>query len=538
MIEKLSAGAKGEKELINSPALKKKLRKANENAEKKRNKKKIFLCTLLFGDFKSDSSQYGEAEEIGTRWIYVIERLRKRCTKLAIDYPAFEELLSEWQEQSQNPQTNDTLTQIVMSVGKVPIAFRCFAINSHCKRLRSGSGLINENAELARKLAQDSKRTLETFDWGDSEKNFSMIPSMHFWYEISLQKLLTEARFGDIDEIYEEAEKLEGVVKNDKSLREYSHRPDQLILFWIYLTKMRCAAVCSNEKLWIQAREDVASLIENSPLKGHLEYQRQRSTHKRGDALVERTSIYKRIKHINELLHHLKEVEIYHDKDFKYKRSRNQKSKNDREATIDATSRYTRLTNSFNDFNQLSHHYPKYQIPKSVKHNYSTTVENRRKKANRLIAESYAAIQSICLANNFHTVHLLDLYHRTLIYRLWWESLDYSGEELFDRKKLFFILRKISVEIEDRSEKLASGILKNLDKTIEKIRQGQANWLSQLQDIIEDWRAEPAPENAHSTVLGVIYCFNTDEPEQPMDPHQFLDPMMPAIGPAIPDGSE
>ena len=120
-----------------------------------------------------------------------------------------------------------------------------------------------------------------------------------------------------------------------------------------------------------------------------------------------------------------------------------------------------------------------------MKHNYSTTDSNRRKKADRLIAESYASIQSICLANNFRTVHLLDIYHRILIYRLWWESLDYSGEELFDRSKLIFILEKIRVEVSLRAAEAGKEIEENIGKTIRKIRSEKTTGISNLEAIIE-----------------------------------------------------
>ena len=109
-------------------------------------------------------------------------------------------------------------------------------------------------------------RTLKTQE-GDFGSNFSIIPSDQYQYDIRLQMLLTEARFGDIDKINEIAGKLERDVKNDRDLQKHSHRPDQLVLFWVYLTKMRCAAVCSNEELWVQARDNVARTIDNSPMR-------------------------------------------------------------------------------------------------------------------------------------------------------------------------------------------------------------------------------------------------------------------------------
>ena len=159
-------------------------------------------------------------------------------------------------------------------------------------------------------------RTLKTQE-GDFGSNFSIIPSDQYQYDIRLQMLLTEARFGDIDKINEIAGKLERDVKNDRDLQKHSHRPDQLVLFWVYLTKMRCAAVCSNEELWVQARDNVARTIDNSPMRGHLEYQRRRTN--TGCCFGRKVNDIQKEQSHQRITYHLSQVEIEHGEDFKSK---------------------------------------------------------------------------------------------------------------------------------------------------------------------------------------------------------------------------
>ena len=539
VMRNISKGEVGRDKILADPALLNSIDEA-EPDHKKRNKNRRFLEKIL-------------TFEDGMMWLFVIERFRSEFKEIAEKkkWQGLNAVLEEWAEQGKKPQTNDSLTQVLLSFSNqditIPIEFQCFSVIAHCKRIRGGSGVINENAEIARKLAKDAENTLNAIRDGQhaitNDKNFSLTPSFCYDLAIGLQGVLCDSRFGSIDDVQSKVEKLNGDIKKEHELRNFHHRPDLHLLWWTNLVTLRCAAVCSDLETWKKTRITLQGLEGEDATSGLLRYNKSRSTNYRNEELI----TYRRITAVNELLAAWRNFHDNFEENESVRKKRASRKPKQRDLITEVNQRYGVFNDKLAEFKLFTHHFEERNLPSHVRHTYSVRDKDRCNKTSRIIGETSTAVQSICLSDIFYTVHILDILHRLLIYRLWWESRGYGGDdgesELFSVRNVLDILKKIKLEIRIRAEEHGKLILKEVDlsiRTIESIHQEDpADYNTRLQKIVDHWQkldvANLKRTHIKDSIMGLIFTTNEKvidgERERPSSPHEYIDPMMPMVGP-------
>ncbi len=538
VMRNISKGKDGRDIILANPILMKTIEDA-EPKEKQRNKRKRFLENIL-------------QNKDGMIWLFVIERFRQKMKSVAEEknFNGLNAVLDEWDEQGKRPQTNDSLTQVLLSFAhedvEIPIEFQCFSVIAHCRRIRGGSGVINENAEIARKLSKDAKNSLDASKTGRRlaqnqnapSKNFSITPSSFFELAIDLQQLLCESRFGQINDVLEKAQLLKEDIEAEPGFSKFDHRPDLNLLWWTNLVKLRCAAVCSDLVSWEKIRKEMDELEDDDGISGLLEYNKGRSTNFRNDEL----NTYRRIVAVNELLGEWRNFHENIEENEFVRKSRNSKSPKQRNLLDNVHLRYRAFNRKLEEFKLFTHHFEERNLPSHVKHTYSVRNKDRRNKSSRIIAETSTAAQSISLSDIFYTVHVLDILHRLLIYRLWWESKGYDGKsDLFSNKHVLDIVSKIRLEIDIRTD--SNNILDEVDFSIAQLEsleeKDSKDFNATLQLIVERWegidddfRKSPFIKNS---IMGIKFTTNEKgregEKGRPSNPHEYIDPMMPMVGP-------
>ena len=537
VMRNISKGEVGMKKILAHPALLTSIKKA-EPEPTQRNKSRLFLEKIL-------------TDEDGMMWLFVIERFRIEMKKIAEKKKSqgLIAVLEEWQQQGKKPQTNDSLTQVLLSFEDkiIPIEFQCFSIIAHCKRIRGGSGVINENAEIARKLAIDAENTLVASMDGQHSiaynQNFAITPSFSFDLSIGLQRLLCESRFGSIDDVLGQVKSLNEKIREKHELRKFEHRPDLNLLWWANLVKLRCAAVCSDIDAWESTRSEMQGLEDHDGISGLLEFNKRRSTNRRDETL----NTYRRITAVNELLAAWRNFHDNYKENELVRKKRASRKPKQRELITKVNQRYAVFNDKLAEFKLFTHHFEERNLPSHVRHTYSVRDRDRRKKTSRIIGETSTAVQSICLSDIFYTVHILAILHRMLIYRLWWESRGYVGDDgeskLFSKKNVLDIVKKIRLEISIRAEKSGKQILKQVDLSANKLESIQeedpSDYKTRLQEIVDEWKklddANCKRTNIKDSIMGLIFTTNEEvsdgERGRPSSPHEYIDPMMPMVGP-------
>jgi hypothetical protein len=73
--------------------------------------------------------------------------------------------------------------------------------------------------------------------------------------------------------------------------------------------------------------------------------------------------------------------------------------------------------------------------PKFVKHSYSTSGEQKKLRCNKILAEISHARMMLVLSDTHLYCYLLEILHRLLVYRMWWESINHSTQKEDVQKK-------------------------------------------------------------------------------------------------------
>ncbi len=63
--------------------------------------------------------------------------------------------------------------------------------------------------------------------------------------------------------------------------------------------------------------------------------------------------------------------------------------------------------------------------PKFVKHSYSTSEKQKRDRSKKILAEISHARMMLALSDTHLYCYLLEILHRLLVYRMWWESINH-----------------------------------------------------------------------------------------------------------------
>ena len=345
---------------------------------------------------------------------------------------ALKSLLEEWKEQERDPTTHDTLFFVLskrMHEGEIPLYLR-HALLCQCKRVRSHEGPTNRRA-ARRILRQAEKQRLDELRIPEGFVDYSMTPwkfkagPPHAGLE--LQSLFCEARFSNWKKVVKDTYALLDKIEDTEGLADpdaYPHRPDILLKWWCYDVLHRAACWCSHQTNFLFAKEKLKALEEDSPsnLREYFEDQRKPADHQ--DEWDVFTDFFGAWKAFEE----------------NWEAALAYRVGGGRKPDIEGKSAkwYTEFTKALQGLNELFHYGSAKGRPKFVPHSYSTSGAEAKRRTENILAEISQASHMVVMSDTFRTAYLLEILHRLLIYRLWWESINYRPEDLESERPLFF----------------------------------------------------------------------------------------------------
>jgi hypothetical protein len=459
-------------------------------------------------------------------------------------------ILEEWREQAVVADSYDTFRAVLSHSNSKPIHI-CNALILQARRIRSRVGDKPKNAKAARSLVAEARKIWERNYEGDDprpfpEKNFCLVPNRYYENVLDCQKIFCNARFADMRSVWTEADnKIDELDKSsEEGDWEGEHKPNLILKWWMHQVKLRASAVCIDLEHWKQAKDGMENIERD--LEGSVHYYLQdikgRSQKISPLVLNKYVASFSELKNMRVLLSDWSKFRQVEDKVLKFRRRGGAQQEGD----WALKSVQEKFTASLKDFN-------KYLLmgAKSgfVSHAYARDKIQSRKRAEKILVEISEGRHYVTLSNTNHSCFQLEILHRLLIYRLWWESVE-KGFDLFSNKEegrggvvLSLetpkeILKDIKYDLGEmhiRKEKNARW-RKDFRKSIEIFGDGGENLATKLRERIEEFehsfKKMQWPEG-QDCIMGLPYIPNQDnvpDEEKIIGPYDVMDPTMRFVG--------
>ena len=348
---------------------------------------------------------------------------------------ALDLLLQEWTAQAQEELHHDTLYYVLCMRGESR-AKRRAALLMQCRRVRSLSWSNNRLSRISLSILESAEPPAEESD-GENTEFLSFVPANQWKLAWKLQKLFCVSRFSDMGFVLDLAEELEAELEN-AGLEIYSHRPDLNLKWWIYQVKQRVASVCMERDEFEKTSEMLRRIEEEaqegaSSLASHLKEVRSRSDPGATSAESQSPASRARIEVVKEFLDSWLDF-LSNEKGALDIRNnprglRNRQLEEQEVAVRMSIGKFSDNLQRFNQHIHVIHEHSPTNRPTFLKHALSVNSDQQRIRSGKLLGEISHARNSVSLFNSNLSCVMLEILHRLLIYRLWWESCNYRGEK-------------------------------------------------------------------------------------------------------------
>tara|TARA_B100000686_G_scaffold26919_1_gene26343 strand:+ start:3373 stop:5037 length:1665 start_codon:yes stop_codon:yes gene_type:complete len=485
-----------------------------------------------------------ERKDDGFLIIECMAHLRKNFGELGSKDRVLSMILDEWKKQTDVPDSYDTFGGVLRSLNLAPI-YTCNALIMQARRIRGTSGVRPKNAEAARKLVKEAediwetnyeKRGLEL-----NEKNFCLVPNRLYKNVIETQKVFSDARFADMQRLWNNANDMITKI-DDEASWEGDHGPDQILKWWMFQVMLRASAVCMEPEYWKAARDGMESMeaLFEGPVLSYLHDIKGRSQGFSTASLANQYVANNDLSIMRDLLNNWNKFRQVEDEVLSFRRRGGSSYPGDKKLK-EVQGNFTHSLKDFNKYLMMG--------AKSgfVSHAYARDEVQSKSRARKILMEISEGRHYVRRSNTNHSCFQLEILHRLLIYRIWWESKG-KGFDLFSSEEgatadvdlSLEVPAKILEDIEfDLKEKhieksKSERWRKEIRKSIEVFRDGSENLADKLRTRIEGFdrssRKMQWPEGQF-LIMGLPYIPDGENgPESRKSPYDVMDPTMRHVG--------
>ena len=409
-------------------------------------------------------------------------------------------ILEEWSVQTDVADSYDTFRSVLLSHKKSEPIHICNALILQARRIRGKSGIKPKNAEVARNLVKEAagiwKRNYDDRGLELPEENFCLVPNRLYNNVIQVQMIFCNARFADMKSVWNDANRM--IIELDEEGDwEGDHRPDQILKWWMFQGMLRASAVCMELEYWKKARdgmESIEALFEGPALSYFHDIKGRSQKFKPSvkEEIIEKNVPNNDLMKMRDLLYDWKEFRQVEFDVLSFRRRGGAKQEGD----TDLKQVQMKFTDSLKDFN-------KYLLMGArsgfVSHTYARDEVQSKVRARKILGEISEGRHYVSLSGTNHSCFQLEILHRLLIYRIWWESKG-KGFVLFASEEDATADVDLSLEV---PAKILEDIEFDLKKIhIEKLK--SARWRKEIRQSIEVFRggSENLADNLWRRILG------------------------------------
>ena len=451
-------------------------------------------------------------------------------------------ILEEWEGQAKVPDSYDTFRSVLISQEKAGPIHICNALIMQARRLRGKAGVKPKNAQAAKNLVKEAneiwKREYEKEGVKPDENNFCLVPNRLYKYVIETQEIFCDARFSDMRKVWEAANKMVARLEEDDDW-EGQHKPNLILKWWMYQVNLRASAVCIEPVKWKQAKDgmkEVEEELEGSKQDYYIRDIKDRSQ-KLDQTNLEKNTPYNDLAKMRGLLSDWGAFRHVDEDVLKFRRRGGKKQERDR--------KLVRAQNDFTDSLKDFNHYLFMGMHKSsfVSHSYARDEKQSRERLRKILVEISEGRRYVNRSDTNHSCFQLEILHRLLIYRIWWEVIGkdsgwFFGDDADMTRLSWNVPGKILLDIELDLEKIHISKNKNarwrkeIIKSREVFRDRDENLAKELEDRIREFEVHAYGRmqwpKGQDCILGLPYIpLSTDGK---ISPYDRMDPTMRHVG--------
>ena len=461
-------------------------------------------------------------------------------------------ILNEWKGQTEFENSYDTLRSELEFRNVDPI-YICNALILQARRLRGLTGIKPKNAKAARKLVVEAGEIWNR-NYGPNlgegrlefpEEDFCLVPNRLYKTVIDVQQIFCDARFGDMSKVEKNARGMIAELSDEDVDWGGDHRPNLILKWWMFQVMLRSSAVCMDLDIWKEGRKGMEDIEGDkklpAPVHSYLSDIKGRSQ-LFSLSISDQNVPYNDLKKMRVLLSAWNKFRQIDLDVLKFRRRGGDKKDGDK-----------KLRDTQGDFTDSLKDFNKYLLmgAKSgfVSHSYTRDEKQSKRRARKILVEISEGRRYVTLSETNHSCFQLEILHRLLIYRIWWESVGKPfelflsedpayGPELDAHGPVNLSLNipiKILQDIEFELNKIhihrtaSARWRKEIRKSIKVFSDGGENLTDELRKRIAgfdlSFRREKWPEG-QADILGLPYNDN----EGGLSPYEVMDPTMRHVG--------
>jgi len=447
-------------------------------------------------------------------------------------------ILKEWDDQTEVPDSYDTFRSVLINHEKAKPIHICNALILQARRLRGKAGVKPKNAQAAKKLVMEAKEIWERkYIDGDEkldDENFCLVPNRLYEYVIEIQEIFCDARFSNMQRVWKNANNMADQL--DKEVNwEGDHKPNLILKWWMYQVKLRASAVCIEPVKWMQARDGMEEVEKE--FEGHTRYyfdDIKGRSHEFESTKMEKKSSSNDLNKMRGLLSVWSEFYLLDEKVLKFRRRGGAEQDGDEELG-ELQRKFGRRLKGFNKYLQMG------ASSGFVSHAYSRDSKQRKRRMSKILEEMSEGRHYVIRSNTNHSCFQLEILHRLLVYRIWWEMVgqDPDDDDAVVKRLSRDVPKKILLDIKYDLGKIHIDSGKNawwkkdINESIEVFGRKDKKLVENLRERIDEFgertRRMQWPEG-QKLIMGLPYIPQTKDPEEKISPYEVMDPTMRHVG--------
>jgi len=448
-------------------------------------------------------------------------------------------ILKEWEGQTEVPDSYDTFHSVLINHEKAETIHICNALILQARRLRGKAGVKPKNAKAAKNLVKEAKEIWERkYIDGDEkldDENFCLVPNRFYKYVIDIQEIFCNARFSNMQRVWGNAKDMADQL--DKEVNwEGNHKPNLILKWWMYQVKLRASAVCIEPVKWKQAKDGMEEVEKK--FEGHtcsyFEDIRGKS-HEFEPTKMKKKSSYNDLDKMRDLLSDWSEFYLVDEKVLKFRRRGGVSTSTEDKKLKDAQNDFTHSLKVFNKYLQMG------ASSGFVSHAYARDSKQRKRRLSKILEEMSEGRRYVTRSDTNHSCFQLEILHRLLVYRIWWEMVGQDPDDddavvkRLSRHVPGKILRDIKYDLEkihiDRSKN--ARWKKDINESIEVFGRKDKKLVKNLKYRIEKFDDRIRPNqwpDRQKWIMGLPYNPHPEDPEEKISPYEVMDPTMRHVG--------